>query len=148
MSRIQFVLPPESLRRAFAERVKPLFAKIRANSEQSRVLGAMRDSLLPTLFSGGSTFTWNHEKTDRLFAMLTGEQIKAELSYAYLHAVASRAGFECGHGPRNDMDSVDALVQARGQLTADSTLFSPRLEFQLKATVISPLAGADLSYIP
>ena len=73
--------------------------------------------------------------------MLTPEQIKEELSYAYLHAVASRAGFACEHGPRKDMDSVDALVRARGRLEPDSTRVSPQLDFQLKATAVAAPTG-------
>ena len=78
--------------------------------------------------------------------MLTSEQIKEELSYAYLHAVASHAGFSCEHGPRKDMDSVDAQVLARGRLVADSTRFSPRLEFQLKATAVAAPTGTHFSF--
>jgi hypothetical protein len=33
--------------------------------------------------------------------MLTEQNIEAELSYAYLHAVASRAGFSCEYTPRH-----------------------------------------------
>ena len=41
--------------------------------------------------------------------MLTEQNIEAELSYAYLHAVASRAGFSCEYRNRHlDGAGVDA----------------------------------------
>ena len=66
--------------------------------------------------------------------MLTENHIKEQLSYAFVHAVASRAGFTCGpaHGP--DMDSVDVHIAASGKLASDSLLNSPHLDLQLKAT--------------
>lgn len=66
--------------------------------------------------------------------MLTENQIKEQLSYAFVHAVASRVGITCGpaHGP--DMDSVDVNLGAIGKLENDSVLNSPRLDLQLKAT--------------
>lgn len=71
--------------------------------------------------------------------MLTENDIKAELSYAYLHTIASQAGYCCRPGPQPDRDSVDAVISARGKMESDSPMNSPRLEFQLKATsVIQP----------
>ena len=37
---------------------------------------------------------------------------KAELSYAYLHALAAKAGYTCQRGPQPDVDSVDSVVRA------------------------------------
>ncbi len=65
--------------------------------------------------------------------MLSENEIKEELSYAYLHAVAAAAGFSVDR-PHKDNDSVDAVVSARGKLDPDSKRESPRLEIQLKAT--------------
>ena len=49
MNSIPFVIPPIELAKKFEELVSPLFAKIRANHEQSRTLAALRDALLPKL---------------------------------------------------------------------------------------------------
>ncbi len=68
--------------------------------------------------------------------MLTEQNIEAELSYAYLHAVASKAGFACEYTSRH-MDSVaiDAIVREEGRLLAtDSVLTSFEIHLQLKAT--------------
>jgi hypothetical protein len=68
--------------------------------------------------------------------MLTDQNIEAELSYAYLHAVASRAGFACEYTTRHmDSAAVDAIVREDGRfLAADSELSSFELYVQLKAT--------------
>lgn len=43
--------------------------------------------------------------------MLSEQNIEAELSYAYLHAVASRAGFSCEYRNRHlDGAGVDATI--------------------------------------
>jgi type I restriction enzyme, S subunit len=52
LCRIPFVLPPESVSRDFAKLTELIFARIRANSEESRTLAALRDALLPKLLSG------------------------------------------------------------------------------------------------
>lgn len=67
--------------------------------------------------------------------MLDDNAIKEELSYAYVHAIASRAGFGCER-VRIDRDSVDVTVCARRKLADDSTLLSPKLDMQLKATSV------------
>lgn len=67
--------------------------------------------------------------------VMTEENIKAELSYAYLHAIASRAGFSCAISNRHgDNAGIDAVISAYGQLAPDSTLTDFSLEVQLKAT--------------
>lgn len=65
--------------------------------------------------------------------MLSENDIKEELSYAYVHAVASYAGFSC-EPIRKDRDSVDANVRAKGWLDESSKFASPALDLQLKAT--------------
>jgi type I restriction enzyme S subunit len=45
-------VPPERIARRFGEIVCPLFAKVKANSEASTTLAAIRDALLPNLISG------------------------------------------------------------------------------------------------
>ncbi|MCE2694695.1 MAG: restriction endonuclease subunit S [Verrucomicrobiaceae bacterium] len=52
MNRIPFMLPPPEIGQAFAKTIEPLFAQIRANTEQSRTLATLRDTLLPKLLSG------------------------------------------------------------------------------------------------
>jgi hypothetical protein len=56
---------------------------------------------------------------------------KQQLSVAYLHAVASAAGFAC-QAPGVDDDSVDRTVVARGWVHAKSVLRSPKIDVQLK----------------
>jgi hypothetical protein len=70
--------------------------------------------------------------------MLTENDIKEELSFAFVHAVAARAGFSC-EIVRKDRDSVDMHIFARGQLHPASTFVSPALAVQAKASVIEPL---------
>jgi len=66
---------------------------------------------------------------------MTENDIMAELSYAYLHAVAARAGFGCKVGSRiDDGASVDAFVRVNEKLSDDSTLWNFDIEVQLKAT--------------
>jgi hypothetical protein len=68
--------------------------------------------------------------------MLTGQNIEAELSYAYLHAVATRCGFGCEYTTRHmDNAAVDAIVREDDRfLAADSILSSFEVHVQLKAT--------------
>jgi hypothetical protein len=70
--------------------------------------------------------------------MLSDNDVKEELSYAYMHAIASRAGFSC-ESVRKDRDSVDLHLCARGQLDPSSRLSSVHLAVQLKAHVLEPL---------
>jgi type I restriction enzyme S subunit len=52
MARIPFILPPIEIGEAFASKIEPLFAMIRATSDESRDLATLRDTLLPKLLSG------------------------------------------------------------------------------------------------
>ena len=52
LKRIPFVRGTNEVCYAFAEYIKPLFSKIRANSEQNQNLAILRDTLLPKLISG------------------------------------------------------------------------------------------------
>ncbi|NJM55460.1 MAG: DUF4365 domain-containing protein [Verrucomicrobiae bacterium] len=73
--------------------------------------------------------------------------IESELSYAYLHAVACKAGFACEvKGRHHDNRGVDASIKGWGLNTG-----KPRTEasvnVQLKATVTEPAqTEAHLSY--
>lgn len=71
--------------------------------------------------------------------MLSENDIKEELNYAYIHAVAAYAGFSCDR-PSNDLDSVDVTIRAKGRLDESSIFLSPTLDLQLKAS-----SGLDLS---
>lgn len=68
--------------------------------------------------------------------MLSQQNIEAELSYAYLHAIAVRGGFACSYTTRHlDDAGVDAQIREDGRLLAeDSVHASFTLEIQLKAT--------------
>src|SRR5438045_2674409 len=57
---------------------------------------------------------------------------KQQLSIAYLHAVASAAGFAC-QVPGVDDDSVDRTIVARGWVHKKSILRSPKIDVQLKS---------------
>lgn len=72
--------------------------------------------------------------------MLTEQNIEAELSYAYLHAIASRAGFICeSAGRHTDEAGVDAVLRVKGKLAADSILTQFPVDVQLKATRQVPI---------
>jgi hypothetical protein len=65
--------------------------------------------------------------------------IEAELSYAYLHAVASLAGFGCElHGRIADNAGKDAQVNIHEQLSAASAFRDFSIEVQLKACKNKP----------
>lgn len=65
--------------------------------------------------------------------MLQSNQIKEQLSLAYLIAVAAKCGFSTEFN-RVDYDSIDATIKCNGRLQEDSTLYSPEIQIQLKAT--------------
>ncbi len=52
MNGLPFLYPGEVVCREFAQIVAPWFARVRANTEESRELAALRDALLPQLLSG------------------------------------------------------------------------------------------------
>ena len=52
---------------------------------------------------------------------------KQQLSIAYLHAIASSAGYAC-YVPCVDDDSVDRTVVARGWLHENLVLRSPKID--------------------
>lgn len=65
--------------------------------------------------------------------MLSEEKIREELSIAYLHAVAARAGY-AWEPTRVDLDGIDGWIRSRGRISADARIHSPMIGFQLKAT--------------
>ena len=75
---------------------------------------------------------------------LTENDIKAELSYAYLHAVAARAGFGCEvAGRHSDNAGVDAYVRVKERLTPNALHTNFPFEIQLKATSQVPTLEAE-----
>ena len=60
-------------------------------------------------------------------AILTDNDRKAELSFAYLAALTAKAGYTCQRGPQPDTDSIDATINS-------GDLMRTRFDVQLKAT--------------
>ena len=76
---------------------------------------------------------------------LSLQNTEAELSYAYLHAIAGKAGMSCKAGDRHDDgEGVDAEVNFRG-ITSHPYLTHVQLNIQLKATVSPP--GNDPNFV-
>ena len=75
------------------------------------------------------------------------QNIESELSYAYLHAVCSKAGCSCKPGDRHDdAAGVDAIITYRGVLE-HPFLSDIQLNIQLKATTAQPtLKNGCFSY--
>ena len=79
---------------------------------------------------------------------LSPPNIESELSYAYLHAVASKAGMACSAGSRHeDNNGIDATLTAWGPFNNGGYLTEVDIKVQLKATIANPIDdGANLSY--
>ena len=79
---------------------------------------------------------------------LSPPNIESELSYAYLHAVASHAGMACSVGSRHeDNNGIDATLTAWGPFTNGGYLTEVTIKVQLKATIAVPTDdGTNLSY--
>ena len=60
-------------------------------------------------------------------ALLTDNQRKAELSHAYVAALAARDGFSLQRGPEPDVDSIDATIRS-------GPPHRQAIDIQLKAT--------------
>ena len=69
---------------------------------------------------------------------MTSQNIESELSYAYLHAVCSKAGLSCKQGDRHDDGAgVDSEIIYRGEL--EHPYFREvHLNIQLKSTTAQP----------
>lgn len=78
---------------------------------------------------------------------LTSQNVEAELSYAYIHAVAAKAHMGCEVASRHDDSAgIDAKITAWGPF-AGGILQEVDLKVQLKATVKPPaLVGDSYSY--
>lgn len=79
---------------------------------------------------------------------LDPRDIESELSYAYLHAIASHAGVGCKWSTRHeDNRGIDAQLVAWGPFDNGGYLREVSLHVQLKATVQVPADdGTHLSY--
>jgi hypothetical protein len=70
---------------------------------------------------------------------LTPPNIESELSYAYLHAVASKAGMSCRDSNRHEDNSgIDAQLTAWLPYENPETLTEIDIKVQLKATIAEP----------
>lgn len=70
---------------------------------------------------------------------LSPPNIESELSYAYLHAVASKAGMSCREANRHeDNNGIDAQLTAWLPYVDANTLTEVDLKIQLKATIAEP----------
>jgi hypothetical protein len=74
--------------------------------------------------------------------MLTENQVKEQLSVAYVNAVAAICNFACEF-TRIDIDSIDVSITCNGNLAADSIIRSPEIKIQLKATENLSLNAAN-----
>ena len=78
-------------------------------------------------------------------AGLTSQNVESELSYAYLHAIAAKAGMSCKFTDRHDDGhGVDAEINYRG-ITSHPYLTHVQLNIQLKATTASTGADPDFA---
>lgn len=73
---------------------------------------------------------------------LVENSVKEELSYAYVHAIAARAGFSCDR-PHNDRESLDVLVSSHGRVASDSVRLNSQIGLQLKATSTEVLGNSS-----
>lgn len=71
--------------------------------------------------------------------------IKAELSYAYVHAIAAKVGCECMRTVV-DRDSIDVAIKAHGLYSATSTIKGVQIDLQLKATSAFEMREHDFSF--
>jgi uncharacterized protein DUF4365 len=81
-------------------------------------------------------------------AQLSEPNIESELSYAYLHAIASRAGMACNEAGRHEDNSgVDARIVGWPSGSAASYLTEVDFKIQLEATIATPAENeTHLSY--
>jgi hypothetical protein len=76
---------------------------------------------------------------------MTENEQKQQLSIAYVHAVAARAGYALEQNSV-DIDSVDLTLFAAGWIHAHGVLRSPRLDVQLKSTARDVLREDYLAF--
>jgi hypothetical protein len=76
---------------------------------------------------------------------LPENDIKEELSYAYIHTLAARAGFSCDR-PAKDRQSMDVIVHSEGPVCQDFQFHQAQLGLQLKATACAPPTTGQISF--
>ena len=76
---------------------------------------------------------------------MTENEQKQQLSVAYVHAVAARAGYACQIINVDD-DSVDVQLAAKGRIHDKAVLRSPKIDVQLKATAQRVLGDEHLAF--
>jgi len=77
---------------------------------------------------------------------MTDNEQKQQLSFAFLHMVAARAGFTVDR-PLTEYESVDAVIGTAGEVHGELVFrSSPRLEVQLKATSVDCLRETHLAF--
>lgn len=70
---------------------------------------------------------------------LSSNDIESEISYAYLHAVASHAGAGCSYANRaSDGNGIDAMITGWGPFPGGGYLHEVDIKIQLKATIDLP----------
>lgn len=73
---------------------------------------------------------------------LTTNDIESEISYAYLHAVASHIGAGCHSANRaSDGNGIDAIITGWGPFENGGYLQEVDIKVQLKATIGAPVAN-------
>jgi len=76
---------------------------------------------------------------------LPENDIKEELSYAYVHTLSARAGFSCDR-PGKDRQSMDVVVSSEGPVCDDYQFHQAQLGLQLKATACDPPVSDHISF--
>lgn len=77
--------------------------------------------------------------------MLTENKIKEEINLAYVLVVAATKAFST-EITRVDSDSVDATIRYNGYLEKESTLYSPEIKLQLKATSNAKIVDNNIHF--
>ena len=76
---------------------------------------------------------------------LPENDIKEELSYAYVHTLAARAGFSCDRTTK-DRQSMDVIIHSEGPACEAPLFHQAQLGLQLKATASPPLSGNTIPF--
>lgn len=76
---------------------------------------------------------------------MTENELKQQLSVAYVHAVAALAGYACQLINVDD-DSVDVQFAARGRIHETAVVRSPKIDVQLKATAQNVRKAKHVAY--